>query len=163
VLFALLAIAGCGYHLAGRGGSLPEHIRKIAIPMFKISSFDYNLENVLTYAVIDEIERRGGIKIVDDEASADAVLRGVIKRSDYQTFGESSATDLHIRVYLIISVTLYDQVMKQNYYQDENYTFIGDYYITGDVTSVEANRRQAWEEAGEEFAKRLVGSILEGF
>ncbi len=163
VVAALLANAGCGYQLAGRGGNLPEYMRTLAVPMFKISSFDFNLENVLTFAVIEEFERRGGMTIIDNPGEADAVIDGVIKKSEYRTFGDSTSGDLHVRVEFIVSVTLRDQVENQTYYKDENFTFVEDYFITGDITSVESNRIKAWEEASEDFAKRLVGSIVEGF
>ena len=34
LLLAVLAHAGCGYSLAGRGSFLPEYIKRIGVPLF---------------------------------------------------------------------------------------------------------------------------------
>jgi len=159
----LLLCSACGYHLAGRGTNLPDHIRRIAIPVFKISSFDFNLEHTLTEAVKDEFLRRGNLEIVNDPAKADAVLRGIIKRSDYRVFGGDQRSDSQVRIYFVVSVTLYDQVREENYFEDENYVFNRDYFIPGDIGAYQANREKAYEEAAEDFAKQLVGTVVEGF
>ena len=32
---ALAFLTACGYHLAGRGSTLPDHVRRIGVPMFE--------------------------------------------------------------------------------------------------------------------------------
>jgi hypothetical protein len=49
---ALLALSasGCGYALAGRGNTLPSHIRRIGVPMFENHSNTPDLDRILTEA-----------------------------------------------------------------------------------------------------------------
>ena len=154
---------GCGYHLTGRGNNLPPYIVKIAIPTFKTSAYEKDIDKILTYAVIDEIERRGNFQIVDDEKNADAILYGEIKKTQYVPIGNPSYSNVTYRVFITISVNFYDAVKKRTIWKNENYVFTKDYYFSGDVSLFEKNRIQTWNEIAEDFARNLVGSILEGF
>ncbi len=54
VLPALLALtlSSCGYHAAGKGNILPDHVKTIAIPAFVNETQTYKLEQMLTGAVV---------------------------------------------------------------------------------------------------------------
>jgi outer membrane lipopolysaccharide assembly protein LptE/RlpB len=70
----ILIVNGCGYSLKP---SLPENIKKIAIPTFTNKSMKYGIETKLTDAVIRQFLVDGRLEVVDKDKS-DAILEGVI-------------------------------------------------------------------------------------
>jgi hypothetical protein len=76
-LLVLALLAGCGYHLAGRGDALPKGARTVGIEVFRNRTQEYGLEVRLQRAIEDEFRRRGTLDVVP-EAEADLVLRGEI-------------------------------------------------------------------------------------
>jgi hypothetical protein len=78
-LSVCLFSSSCGYTLAGRGGSLPEHIRVIGIPQFTNRSAIPDIDRIVTERVREEFRNRGGrYRVNPDAGGADAVLTGVI-------------------------------------------------------------------------------------
>jgi outer membrane lipopolysaccharide assembly protein LptE/RlpB len=78
VFVLTLAVAGCGYALAGRQNSLPPDVKRIAVPAFLNQSTTPDIDRVLTEAVRTEFRTHRNFTIQDDEAGADAVLKCVI-------------------------------------------------------------------------------------
>ena len=54
-----VSLAGCGYALAGRGNTLPTHIRTIGVPQFVNQSSTPDIDGVLTDEVRQELQSRG--------------------------------------------------------------------------------------------------------
>jgi hypothetical protein len=74
-----LALAGCGYRLAGTGTNVPATARTISIDLFKNGSREKGLEVDLQRAIEEEFRRRGQLVVVD-EGEGDLVLSGAIRR-----------------------------------------------------------------------------------
>jgi outer membrane lipopolysaccharide assembly protein LptE/RlpB len=74
-----LAVAGCGYALAGRGANLPEHVRRIGVPIFDNQSSTPELDRILTEAVRTELQARGRYTVVPEATGVDAVLTATIR------------------------------------------------------------------------------------
>jgi hypothetical protein len=69
-LLLLLAVfsAGCGYSFHG---NLPEHIKTVAVPIFKKQSDVPGVENAITSAVISAFSSGGWLRVVPmDQAAA---------------------------------------------------------------------------------------------
>jgi Lipopolysaccharide-assembly len=73
-----IAASSCGYALAGRGGSLPEHIRLIGIPQFENRSSWPDIDRIVTERVREEFGGRGKYRTIPEATGADAVLTGII-------------------------------------------------------------------------------------
>ncbi len=78
VVITTTVAAGCGYHLAGEGGTLPDGVRTIAIQPFRNRTREHGLEVQLQRAVEDEFRRRGRLRVVLDP-EGDLVLSGEIR------------------------------------------------------------------------------------
>lgn len=79
-LFLLLTflLTGCGYHLAGRGASLPEGIKSLHIELVKNRTSEPFLENGLTDSVVSEFARGRALEVASSPEKADVILSGVI-------------------------------------------------------------------------------------
>ena len=74
---ALLALPGCGYTLGFR---TPEGVTTVAVPIFQNATFPLRreIEFDLTSAFRQELQARTALRLVDENASPDMVLRGRI-------------------------------------------------------------------------------------
>src|SRR5437879_11767487 len=81
-LLALIAtaVAGCGY---GLRGTLPSHLKTIAIPTFANRTSEPGVENFLTRAVVDAFSTNGRLRVVGPE-TADSILEGEVTGYDVQ-------------------------------------------------------------------------------
>jgi outer membrane lipopolysaccharide assembly protein LptE/RlpB len=77
-MLLLLACAGCGYQVPGRGGELPGGVKAIYLPLFTNRTLKPRLENSLTDAVAEVLSRVASIRLVADQAQADTVVEGTI-------------------------------------------------------------------------------------
>jgi hypothetical protein len=84
VFLAAVGLSACGYALAGRGNTLPPHIRIIGIPGLVNQSTTPGIDEVINRQLREEMAGRGGIRVLPEEAGADAVLTGTILRVDLQ-------------------------------------------------------------------------------
>ena len=159
----LLVISGCGYHLVGQGSSLPDHIKKIVVPIFKNKTYEYGLENIITKEVIDAFDKRAGVVIVKASEKADAILEGEIIEYKYvpSTNSQRKVTQYYINI--TASVRLRDLVKQKVYWEDPNFNFHEIYKLTGGLSSIQINRKKAWEDAAKDFAESVASVLLEGF
>ncbi len=73
----LLCLAGCAGYQLGPQSLYPAHIRTVHVPVFQSDSYRRGLGELLTEAVVKEIERRTPYKVVGPEY-ADSILQGRI-------------------------------------------------------------------------------------
>jgi hypothetical protein len=90
VRYSLLALltAGCANYQLGPQGLYPAHVRTVHVPVFQSDTFRRGLGELLTEAVVKEIERRTPYKVVGPEA-ADSVLQGRILSDDKNVLAEN--------------------------------------------------------------------------
>jgi hypothetical protein len=100
---ALLALAGCGYGLAG-SGVVPPGARTIGIRLFNNHTREIGLEVRLQRAIEDEFRRRGPLRVVQD-GDADVVLSGSIRRFT-NTPVAFSATDEAVQYQGVMQIDL---------------------------------------------------------
>lgn len=108
-VLASIALASCGYRVAGHDDLLPKTIQTICIPAFANSTTRYKLTDRLPEAMAREFISRTRYRIVSDPNKADAILHGtVLNYVGAATVvdpvsGRSTAADIH--VYLSINLT----------------------------------------------------------
>jgi outer membrane lipopolysaccharide assembly protein LptE/RlpB len=166
-LFLLAAITtlGCGYHTAGHATRLPASMRTIAVPMFINQTQTYRIEQILTRDVVREFLARTHYQVTNDAGqSADAVLKGTVISAhaspltyDAQTGRISSAV-----VTVSMKVSLIDHT-GHTFFENQNYTFRQQYQVSREVTSFFEEETPALQRMSQDFARTLVGDILEAF
>jgi outer membrane lipopolysaccharide assembly protein LptE/RlpB len=80
--FMVVALAACGYQLAGQSSFLPKDVRTIYVEPFINRSRDIGIEKEITTAVRGEFYRRGQLRLVEQADQADAILSGVVRSFD---------------------------------------------------------------------------------
>jgi outer membrane lipopolysaccharide assembly protein LptE/RlpB len=161
-LICLVAIQ-CGYHLRGTGTFLPEHIKKINIPMFTNRTTRFQLDLKLTQSVIDEVVARGKVEITGDASTADAILVGEILSFNAVpiAFGAQATADRY-NIIIVTKIVLRDLVNDKVIYSNPSHSYQYEYEVPegADFESVES---EALDKLAERFARSLVITMLEGF
>ena len=155
---------GCGYKLAGTGTFLPPTIKSVAVAPFENRTGRPEIEVRVTEAVARELSRHSGLRIVTDQAAADAYLEGAVtdfRTTPVQFNSEGRATRLESAV--VLRASLRDLKSGEILWSQANLLFRDQY----DVQQEEANyfdlETTALEGLARGAARTLTESITEGF
>lgn len=167
LLAALLALAGCGYQLAGRtrtASFLPPEVATIGVPRFGNQTDRPRLDQRISEALVNEFVQRGRYRALPSEEGADVVLEGTIEsfREDPVTFsaaGRAERVEVTVTARLRLVQTSPDKVLWA-----QNYFVFRQQYDLPDAPTAQFDREiVAIEEIARGFARSVVTSLLEGF
>ena len=166
---AVLAGAGCGYALAGRGSFLPATITTIGIPAFSNHTTVFNLETLLTEKVRAEFIGRGKYKILPESTGVDALLTGEVQ-SAILTPISFTAEQVASRYALTMTarVELRDVRASKVLWENPSVVFRQEYEAqsattTADPAAFFGQDTTALDRMATDFARTIVSSILEAF
>ena len=163
-MLALVGLAGCGYHVAGKASRLPQNVHTLAVPTFQNRSQTYRIEAKLTAAVVRELNTRTQYRIVSDAADADAVMRGSVLSTQVEPLTYDSRTGRAssgvITIRMSVTLTAKDgEVLFRN----PNYLFRDEYQSSQQVSSFFEEQDPAFDRLSNDFARTLVSNVLEAF
>jgi hypothetical protein len=130
VLGAALAAGGCLYGFAG--GGLPSHIRTVAILPFDNQTPEPLLTQAVAEALREAVQGRLGLRPAS-EASADAVVRGVILRYEpdialsFQSGDRGNVAVTRRKVSITLRVEIYDLREGRPLWERQSMTVDGEY------------------------------------
>lgn len=165
VAFVLPALSGCGYHLAGRGDSLPN-VHVIAIPTLENMTTSYRIEQKLTAATVHEFLARTPYKVVSNPSAGDAVLRGKVLTVeatpllfDTQTSGRATTMLVTVKCEITLTQTETQKVL----FRTNDFLFRNQYEISTDVKTFFEEQDPALDRLAHDFATRLVAAVVENY
>ena len=165
MLLAALVLAGCGYHVAGHAARLPSDWKTIAVPAFQNHTTHYRIEQRFTEAVIREFLSRTKYRIVQDTATADAVLRGDVLSIETTPllFNATTGEVTTMLVTVHTKVALRDNRTQKPVYENTDMVFRQEYQISTDVNSFFEQQDPALERMSRDLASHIVSNVLENF
>ena len=144
ILFGILFVVHCGYY--SLKGSLPPHLKTVAIPLFDNQTSEFGISETLTDMAIDEFVRDGSLKIAD-RGAADVLLKGkIVSISDRAGAYDQQDT---------VQVECTDQVKRQIMW-DERITQFGSY----DPAEGPDGRTLAYEQAFEKISQEMLNKTV---
>ena len=160
----LCSVAACGYRLAGKGTILPDHVHRIAVPLFKNETRQPDIAQRITEAVADEFIRRGGYTTTSSPENAEALLTGTVtvyRRHPVgvRTDGRASRYEIEIQVH----AELQDLVNDVTLWKDDHFVFRDQYEVDSNESESFDESIVAIEEISRDFARTVVATIMEGF
>jgi hypothetical protein len=165
-----LALAGCGYSLAGRGSFLPAYIRTIAIPVFANRTPFVSVEQLFTEKVRVEFQSRGRYAVQPAEPGADGIVRGEIIGISAVPAGFTAAQlATRYRFTVTVSVKFDDVAEKKTLWENASLNFSDEYELRSQIVgSLDGaafleQERAAIERLSTDFARSVVSAILEAF
>ncbi len=165
LLLAAWLFAGCGYHVAGRSGSLPQSIHVIAVPALENKTTSYRIEQKLTGATVHEFLAKTSYRIVSNPNGADAVLRGKVLSLEAVPllFDTASGRATTMLVTVKCEVTLTETSTHKVLFRADNFLFRNQYEISTDVKSFFEEQDPALDRLARDFASRLVAAVIENY
>lgn len=167
--FVLATSTGCGYTLVGRGNNLPEDIRQVFIEPLVNGTPRTQVEQILTQAISDELVIRRRFDLVNNEADADAVLRGKVvgfrvKPITFDANGLADNFEIEIKADMKFErVPPPGEDEGEVIWANSRYSFRQDYPLQDSGLSDFDRETLAIEDTSERFAETLVTDLLEGF
>lgn len=160
LVLAAILLAGCGYSTRG---SLPDHIKTVAVPIFKNRTLEPGVESAITSGVVNAFSSGGRVKVVPlDEA--DAILQGEVV--GYSLDGLSFDTNANVRAYrlrLVLNVEFRDVRRSAMLWRQEGLSETSDFQVAGQVSDTIARGQGAVQQAAAEIGRKVVNLAVDRF
>jgi outer membrane lipopolysaccharide assembly protein LptE/RlpB len=162
---AVLAVAGCGYHVAGHRATLPKDIHVIAVPALENKTTSYRLEQKLTAATVHEFLAKTSYRVVSNPEEGDAVLRGKVLSLEAVPllFDTTTGRATTMLVTVKCEVTFTESATQKVLYHTDNFVFRNEYEISTDLKSFFEEQDPALDRMAQDFAARLVAAVVENY
>jgi len=159
VLTALI-LGGCGYSLRG---SLPGHIKTVAVPVFKNRTSEPGVETMLTGAVVDAFSTNGRLTVVGAE-KADSILEGEV--IGYQVLSIAYDPKANVQQYrLVVTMNLRFRDVKRDemIFEQQNLQERSDFRTLGVVAQTISREETALRAAATDIARAIVSLAVDRF
>jgi len=149
-------ISGCGYYSVS--GSLPSHIKTVAVPLFENETVEVDVEEGITAEVVDAIVKDGNMKVVS-EFQADAIVNGtivdIIEEAD--TFSKEEKAD-QFKIRIFADVSFFDRRKNTAIWEEKRLEGWARFNA-----SDPSSRVTGIEEASEMLAKEIIDKTVSGW
>ena len=156
----VFALGGCGYSFQG---TLPQHIRTIAVPIFVNRTSEPNVDSILTRAIVQALATNGRLRVVR-RADADAILEGEVV--GYSVGGIAFDQTLNVqqyRLYVVLNLTMRDLRKNTVLFQQNGVAEQADFRVAGPVSATIAQEEFALSQAAAEIARSIVSLAVDRF
>jgi len=165
---AAVALPGCGYGLAGRTVSLPDHVKVIAVPMLTNRTANPGVDQIVTEALRNELQGRGRWRIVPDASGADvdAVVTGSVNSVVPTPTALNQGQATRVALTVSASIELKDVRNNKVIWSNGGVVASDEYPIpagtTVDPSQYVRQNQDAFARLATKFARAAVSSMLEG-
>jgi len=165
LVLAALGAAACGYHVAGRSGTMPPAIHTIAVTPFQNKTIRYQLAKNLPSDIAREFIERTRYKIVADPNSADAVLTGAVVNfySGAIVVDQSSGRATVMQASAFLNITLTERPSGKVLFSRQMFEARERYEISVSPQSYFDESSAGMARLSKDVARDVVTSILENF
>ncbi len=159
---ALLAagVAGCGYSFRG---NLPDHIKTVAVPVFKNKTLEPAVETFLTSAVVDAFASNGRLRVVQPE-DADAILDGEVVGYNVLSIAFDNLANVRLyRLVVTMNLRLRDVRKNSTLFEQQSLKEQADFQVLGAVSQTISNEEAAVRTAATQVARSIVSLTIDRF
>ncbi len=162
-LALLLVVAGCGYHLPGRGTTLPDDVHSVVILPFGNSTTEPFIETHLTNEIRDQFLRRRTLQVVEDKEGADAVLSGSVSGYSVAAIAYDADDDIaEYRVTIHALVTL-QRVDNERIIWHGEVSWNDEFRSSPDRAHQDYNEKIAQDEVCKRLAQEVYNRLTDNF
>jgi hypothetical protein len=157
VAYVCVTICGCGYTIAGT--ALSKEYHTIAVPAFKNDTYEQDLQILFNNILVRELEADGRLRVVNDPASADLVLKGSLTHFEPHAISYVTKDNVaQFEITIVASATLEDTRTGKILWQHDDVRGMDSYQTRGGRT-----REQAIEVATKKLVERLIYESLDTY
>jgi hypothetical protein len=160
VALAGTLLAGCGYSIHG---TLPSHIRTIAVPIFQNRTTEPGVEIAVSRGVVEAFATSGRLRVVGRD-QADAVLEGEVL--DYQVESIAYDPDARVRVYRLVvtlNLRLHDVRANRLLLDQQGLRERTDFRASDAVAETIVRESVAVREAAGDIGRAIAALTVSGF
>lgn len=164
LLFCVVLLSACGYHVIPQGETMDQNIRKIYVDVFANKTSEARIENTFRTAFADQIVRGRRFKLAGSAAEADAILSGSIESLSAAALSYQ-ATNLAAedRMSAVLSLTLETRDSKKVLWTNRSFSGFQDYTLTSDLNVARANKSNALSKLANDTAERAYMLMMSDF
>ena len=160
LILAAVVLAGCGYSTKG---SLPDHIKTVAVPIFKNRTLEPGVESAITSGVVNAFSSGGRVRVVP-LAEADAILEGEVVGYSLEGLAfDRSAIVRAYRLRLTLNVEFRDVKRSEMLWRQEGLQETSDFQVEGTVSDTVARGQGAVLQAATEIGRKVVNLAVDRF
>lgn len=162
VLIALAGV-GCGYRVASKN-RIDAKFQSIAVQTFENETTTFEVEQIFTRALIQELATSSNLDIQNEPGSADLVLEGRITQVSVSpvAFGKTAFASTFV-LSVSADVGLKNRRTGEIVFRNSRYLFRDQYVINVDVENFFSEENPALSRISQDFASSLVATMLEDF
>jgi outer membrane lipopolysaccharide assembly protein LptE/RlpB len=163
LLLLMIALAGCGYALVGRGSNIPPEIKSVYLKPFDNRTGRSQVEQFVTRAIADELVKRQRFAVIGSSTGADGEISGAVVAYGatpvtFDNTGRATQYEISIVAQIAFKKTGVDKPIWSN----DRYNFRETYPVDASTGFVDFED-QAIQRASTRFAQTVVSDLLEGF
>ena len=152
---ALASVLVAGY---GTRGNLPDHIKTVAVPIFKNRTLEPGVESV-----VNAFSSGGRVRVVP-LAEADAILEGEVVGYSLEGLAfDRSAIVRAYRLRLTLNVEFRDVKRSAMLWRQEGLQEASDFQVEGTVSDTVARGQRAVLQAATEIGRKVVNLAVDRF
>ena len=153
------ALAGCGYSFQG---TLPNHIKTVAIPIFINRTQQPGVDSVITRAVVDAFATNGRLRVVRTE-EADSILDGEVMTYSVAVIAVDRELSVQqYRLAVTLNLRMRDVRQKQILFH-QDFSEQADFRVAGSVDQTLSVEAGALQQAAVEIGRSIVSLALDRF
>ncbi|HEY7521031.1 MAG TPA: LptE family protein [Methylomirabilota bacterium] len=161
---ALLAFAcvlgGCGYSFQG---TLPDHVKTVAVPIFVNRTQQPAVEGVITRAIVDAFATNGRLRVVRPE-DADSILEGEVLQYTVGAIAVDPSLNVQqFRLGVTLNLRMRDVRLNKLLFEQANFSEQADFLVAGSVAQTISIEAAALQQAATEIARSVVSLALDRF
>lgn len=162
----LIGQQGCGYALVGKGVAVDPTVKRIGVPLFKDRTGKAGLDQKVTRAVIEELQKRGKFEVVSAAEGVDALVD--VELTGYNVApvafeGAAGATQASRYAIVLSARVRYSKTdAKEPIWASDHFSYRDDFDL-GDALTFFDREDQAIDRLTQAFARQLVSAMLEAF
>jgi outer membrane lipopolysaccharide assembly protein LptE/RlpB len=154
------ALAGCGYSFHG---TLPDHVKTIAVPIFINRTQQPAVEGVITRAIVDAFATNGRLRVVRAE-DADSILEGEVLQYTVGAIAvDPSLTVQQYRLAVTLNLKMRDVRLNKMLFEQPSFSEQADFLVAGSVAQTISIEATALQQAATEIARAVVSLALDRF
>ena len=157
-LAAILGLGACGYSFRG---TLPSHIKTVAVPIFLNRTQEPGVDSIITAAVARAFATNGRLRVVRP-ADADAILDGEIMSYSVSPIAYDQSLNIQLyRLVVVLNLRMRDMKRKTVLFQQTGVTEQADFRVVGPVSATIAREETALTQASAEIARSIVSLAID--
>lgn len=160
LLALVVTLGGCGYSFQG---TLPDHVKTVAVPIFVNRTQQPAVENVITRAIVDAFATNGRLRVVRPE-DADSILEGEVLQ--YTVGAIAVDPSLNVQQYRLgvtLNLRMRDVRLNRLLFEQANFSEQADFLVAGSVAQTLSIEAGALQQAATEIARSVVSLALDRF